>query len=185
MAKPDLKAYRERMDKSVAALKEAFNGLRTGRASAGLLDPVRVEAYGSASPLNSVAAISVPEPRMIIVKPWDTSVLGLIERAISTAQLGVTPNNDGKIIRLNFPELTGDRRKDLCKQVERLGEETKVAVRAVRREYNELFKGLTKDGELSEDDGKKAQERVQSETDAFCAKVDEVVKHKEKEITAI
>lgn len=180
-----IQAMRDEMDKPVKHLRADLSKVRTGRASLALLDDVRVDYYGSPTPLSGVASLSVPEPRMIIVKPWDTSVLGLIERAISTAQLGVTPNNDGKIIRLNFPELTGDRRKDLCKQVERLGEETKVAVRAVRREYNELFKGLTKDGELSEDDGKKAQERVQSETDAFCAKVDEVVKHKEKEITAI
>lgn len=180
-----IQAMRDEMDKPVKHLRADLSKVRTGRASLALLDDVRVDYYGSPTPLSGVASLSVPEPRMIIVKPWDTSVLGLIERAISTAQLGVTPNNDGKIIRLNFPELTGDRRKDLCKQVERFGEETKVAVRAVRREYNELFKGLIKDGELSEDDGKKAQERVQSETDAFCAKVDEVVKHKEKEITAI
>jgi ribosome recycling factor len=176
---------REEMDKPLKHLKSDLAKVRTGRASLALLDDVRVDYYGSPTPLNGVASLSVPEPRQIIVKPWDTSILGQIEKAITAAQIGVTPNSDGKIIRLNFPELTGERRKDLCKQVERMGEETKVAVRGVRREYNELWKGMAKDGDISEDDSKRAQERVQTETDAYCAKVDEIVKNKEKEITSI
>lgn len=173
------------MEKPVKHFRHELTKVRTGRASLALLDDIRVDYYGSPTPLNGVASLSVPEPRMIIIKPWDTSVLGIIEKAIATSQLGITPNNDGKIIRLAFPELTGERRKDLCKKVEASGEETKVAIRGVRRDYNELFKGLAKDGDISEDDSKNALERVQKETDLWCAKVDEIVKHKEKEITEI
>lgn len=175
----------DEMEKPVKHLSKELAKVRTGRASIALLDDIRVDYYGAPTPLSGVASLSVPEPRMIIVKPWDASVLGLIERAIGASRLGINPNNDGKIIRLVFPELTGDRRKDLGKQVSEMGEQAKVSIRGVRREYNDLFKTMQKDGDITEDDLKRALDRVQKATDKFVAKADEVVAKKEKEILEV
>ena len=150
-----------------------------------LLDDIKIDYYGAPTPLSGVASLSVPEPRMIIVKPWDLSMLGELEKAIGSSGLGITPNNDGKIIRLNFPELTGERRKELTKQIAEMGEHAKVAIRNVRREYNDLFKGLQKEGDLSEDDCKRMLDRVQDETNSACSRVDDVVSAKETEILEV
>ena len=173
------------MEKPVKHLRAELTKVRTGRASLAVLDDIRVEYYGAPTPLSGVATLSVPEPRMIIVKPWDPSMLPELERAIGASSLGIPPNNDGKIIRLVFPELTGDRRKALCRQVGERGEHAKVVVRGVRRDYNDLFKASQKEGELGEDELKRFLERVQERTDACCKLIDEVVKAKETEILEV
>ena len=180
-----LESMSEEMEKAVKHLAKELSKVRTGRASLALLDDIRVDYYGSPTPLSGVASLSVPEPRMIIVKPWDASVLPLIEKAIGASRLGINPNNDGKIIRLNFPELTGDRRKDLSRTVSDMGEQAKIAVRGVRREYNDLFKGMQKDGDMTEDVLKRVLDQVQKATDDFCTKADEVSARKEKEILEV
>lgn len=173
------------MGKPIANLRSELSKKRTGRASLAVLDGITIDYYGSPTPLNGVASLSVPEPRMIIVKPWDATQLGAIERAIGSSRLGITPNNDGKIIRLNFPELTGDRRKELVKEVQKSGEQAKIGVRGVRREYNELFKGMQKDGDMTEDELKRILDRVQKSTDEWCAKIDGIVSSKEQEILEV
>jgi len=185
MAKPDLKSYRDRMDKSVAALKEEFNGLRTGRANVGLLDPVQVQAYGSNAPLNSVAAISVPEPRMISVNVWDKSMVGPVEKAIRAAGLGLNPIVDGQMLRIPVPPLTEERRKDLVKLAGKYTEQQKIAVRNVRRDANEDLKKAEKAGEISQDEQKKMETEVQKDTDAAIKRIDEALRAKEVEIMQV
>ena len=185
MAKPDLKSYRDRMDKSVAALKDEFNGLRTGRANVGLLDPVQVQAYGSNAPLNSVAAISVPEPRMISVNVWDKSMVGPVEKAIRAAGLGLNPIVDGQMLRIPVPPLTEERRKDLVKLAGKYTEQQKIAVRNVRRDANEDLKKAEKAGEISQDEQKKMEAEVQKDTDAAIKRIDEALRAKEVEIMQV
>ena len=185
MAKPDVKTYRDRMDKAVAALKEEFSGLRTGRANAGLLEPVRVEAYGSASPLSAVAAISVPEPRMISVNVWDKSMVGPVEKAIRSAGLGLNPVVEGTNLRIPIPPLTEERRKDLAKIAGKYAEQQKIAVRNVRRDANEDLKKAEKAGEISQDEQKKMETEVQKDTDAAIKRIDEALKVKEVEIMQV
>ena len=185
MAKPDLKTYRDRMDRSVAALKEEFSGLRTGRANAGLLEPVRVEAYGSASPLTAVAAISVPEPRMISVSVWDKGMVGPVEKAIRAAGLGLNPIVDGQTLRIPVPPLTEERRKDLVKLAGKYAEQQKIAVRNVRRDANDDLKKAEKATEISQDELKKMETEVQKDTDAAIKRVDEALKVKEQEIMQV
>ncbi len=185
MAKPELKTYRDRMDKSVTALKEEFSGLRTGRANAGLLEPVRVEAYGSASPLTAVAAVSVPEPRMISVNVWDKSMVVAVEKAIRNANLGLNPIVDGQTLRIPVPPLTEERRKDLVKLAGKYTEQQKIAVRNVRRDANDDFKKAEKAGEISQDEQKKLETDVQKETDAAIKRIDEALKTKEQEIMQV
>ena len=185
MAKPDLKTYRERMDKSVSALKEEFNGLRTGRANVGLLDPVQVQAYGSNAPLNSVAAISVPEPRMISVSVWDKSMVGPVEKAIRAAGLGLNPIVDGQTLRIPVPPLTEERRTDLAKLAGTYTEQQKIAVRNVRRDANEDLKKAEKAGEISQDEQKKMETEVQKDTDAAIKRIDEALRAKEVEIMQV
>jgi ribosome recycling factor len=185
MAKPDLKTYRDRMDKAVAALKEEFNGLRTGRANVGLLDPVQVQAYGSNSPLNSVAAISVPEPRMISVSVWDKSMVGPVEKAIRAAGLGLNPIVDGQTLRIPVPPLTEERRKELAKLAGKYAEQQKISVRNVRRDANDDLKKAEKAGEISQDEQKKMEAEVQKDTDAAIKRVDEALKVKEQEIMQV
>jgi len=180
-----LEAMNEEMEKPLRHLRSELSKVRTGRASLALLDDIKIDYYGAATALSGVASLSVPEPRMIIVKPWDATMLPLIEKAIGASRLGITPNNDGKIIRLVFPELTEDRRKDLSKQVGGMGEQAKVGVRAVRREYNDLFKGMEKEGEMTEDELQGVLKKVQTATDAQSKKLDEVVAAKEKEILEV
>jgi len=185
MAKPDLKTYRDRMDKSVAALKEEFAGLRTGRANAGLLEPVRVEAYGSTSPLTAVAAISVPEPRMITVNVWDRGMVVSVEKAIRSADLGLNPVVDGQTLRIPIPPLTEERRKDLVKLAGKYAEQQKIAVRNVRRDANDELKKAEKAGDISQDEQKKMEAEVQKDTDAAVKRIDEALKTKEVEIMQV
>ena len=185
MAKPDLKTYRDRMDKAVGALKEEFSGLRTGRANAGLLEPVQVEAYGSMSPLHSVAAISVPEPRMISVSVWDKSMVTPVEKAIRAAGLGLNPIVDGQTLRIPVPPLTEERRKDLAKLAGKYAEQQKIAVRNVRRDANDDLKKAEKASEISQDEQKKMEAEVQKDTDAAIKRIDETLKAKEVEIMQV
>ena len=185
MAKPDLKSYRDRMDKSVASLKEDYAGLRTGRANSGLLDPVQVEAYGSTSPLNAVAAISVPEPRMISVNVWDKGMVGPVEKAVRAAGLGLNPIVDGQTLRIPVPPLTEERRKDLVKLAGKYAEQQKIAVRNVRRDANDDLKKAEKATEISQDEQKRLETDVQKETDAAIKRIDETLKTKEQEIMQV
>ena len=185
MAKPDPKTYRDRMDRSVAALKEEFSGLRTGRANAGLLEPVRVEAYGSASPLTAVAAISVPEPRMISVSVWDKGMVVAVEKAIRNANLGLNPIVDGQTLRIPVPPLTEERRKDLVKLAGKYAEQQKISVRNVRRDANDDLKKAEKAGDISQDEQKKMETEVQKDTDAAIKRIDEALKTKEQEIMQV
>jgi len=173
---------KERMGKSISALKNELNRVRTGRASLSLLDGIRVDYYGTLTPLNQMATLATPESRLITIQPWDTTVIKDVEKAILKSDLGLTPSNDGKIIRIAIPPLTEERRKELVKIVNKIGEEHKVAVRNIRRDSNELLKGFKKDGDISEDDAFKAQDQVQKITDEYIQKIDDLGKEKEKEI---
>ena len=156
--------------------------IRTGRASASLVEEIMIDYYGTSTPLNQLASISIPESRLITIQPWDPSVLGNIEKAILKSDLGLTPTNDGKIIRISIPALTEERRKELVKMVHKIGEEAKVAIRQIRRDANEKLKKMKKDKEISEDQFHRGQEEVQKNTDQFIQKVDEILKKKEEEI---
>jgi len=173
---------RENMDKSLTALENELKRIRTGRASLSILDGIRVDYYGTLTPLNQMASLSVPESRLIIVQPWDVSVIKDVERAILKSDLGLTPNNDGKIVRISIPPLTEERRKELVKVVHKISQDHKVSVRNIRRDSNELLKSLKKDGEISEDDTFRAQDQVQKITDEYIELVDDEYKEKEKEI---
>lgn len=185
MAKPDLKTFRDRMDKAVSALKDEFAGLRTGRASAGLLDPIQVEAYGSTVPLNTVAAISVPEPRMISVSVWDRGTVVSVEKAIRSAGLGLNPVVDGQTLRIPIPPLTEERRKELAKLAGKYAEQQRIAVRNVRRDANDELKKAEKAGDISQDEQKKMEGEVQKDTDAAIKRIDEALKAKEVEIMQV
>ncbi|MDP8916752.1 MAG: ribosome recycling factor [Pseudomonadota bacterium] len=184
-AKPELSKYRERMDKAVAALKDEFAGLRTGRASAGLLEPVMVEAYGSTMPLNSVASISVPEPRMITVGVYDKGSVAAVEKAIRAAGLGLNPITDGTTVRVPIPPLTEERRRELAKLAGRYAEQQKIAVRNVRRDANDELKRAEKEGAISQDEQKRMNDEVQKLTDEAVKRVDEALKTKEQEIMQV
>lgn len=173
---------RDGMQKSIDALENELKRIRTGRASLSLMDGIRVDYYGTQTPLNQMASLVVPESRLITIQPWDVSVIKDIEKAILKSDLGLTPSNDGKLIRISIPPLTEERRKQLAKVVYKKGEEHRVAVRNQRRDANDLLKGLKKDGEISEDDAFKAQDQIQKITDEYIKLVDEVCKNKEKEI---
>lgn len=172
----------DRMGKTITALENELKRIRTGRASLSLLDAIRVDYYGTVTPLDQMATLAVPESRLITIQPWDASVLKDIEKAILKSDLGLTPSNDGKIIRLAIPPLTEERRKELVKVVHKMCEEHKVAARNIRRDSNDLLKSLKKDGDISEDDAFKAQDETQKITNHFINKIDEVYKEKEKEI---
>jgi len=172
----------EKMEKSVEAFKGELSKIRTGRASLALLDDIVVEAYGSPMPLNQVSTLTIPESRTIAIQPWDPQVLGSIEKAILKSDIGLTPVSDGKIIRLNIPQLTEERRKELVKQVKKIAEEFRVAIRNVRREAIDTLKKQKKDKEISEDDLFKLQDEAQSETDSYIANIDEITASKEKEV---
>jgi len=182
MAKPDLKTYRDRMDKAVSSLKEEFQGLRTGRANAGLLDPVQVQAYGSTSPLNAVAAISVPEPRMISVSVWDKTMVGPVEKAIRAAGLGLNPIVDGQTLRIPVPPLTEERGKELAKLAGKYAEQQKISVRNVRRDANKHADTSEKEKTLSEDDCKHTKDQVQELTKKYEGLVNDRAASKEKEV---
>lgn len=173
---------RTKMDKSVSLLAQELAKLRTGRASPALLDGVKVDYYGSTLPLNQVATVSIPEPRLIIIQPWDKTNLREIEKAIHKSAIGLTPDNDGNVIRLSIPPLTTERREELVKLTQKLGEDIKVAIRNVRREANTEIKKEEKNKNISEDTSFQAQEEVQEITNEFTKKVDEILRKKEKEI---
>jgi ribosome recycling factor len=173
---------RDKMAKAIQALKKDFMRIRTGRASIALLDGIKVHCYDTQMPIDQVASLSTPESRLITIKPWDQSIIGEIEKSILKSELGLTPMNDGKIIRIPIPPLTEERRKELAKLAKKMGEESKIAVRNQRREANELFKELKTEKEISEDEFFKCQEEVQKITDEFIKKVDEVSAEKEREI---
>lgn len=179
------KEFKERMQKSLDHLASEFATVRAGRANAGVLDHIQVEYYGSPTPIQQVASISSPDPRSLVIQPWDGSVLKAIEKAILTSDLGINPTNDGKCIRLLFPQLTEERRKDLVKQVKKYGEECKVAIRNIRRDAIDTFKKQQKASEITEDDLKGLEKEMQKTTDEFIKKVDEMVAKKEKELYAI
>ncbi|MCB1215597.1 MAG: ribosome recycling factor [Deltaproteobacteria bacterium] len=185
MSEAVLKQAESGMEKSLSALRAELSKVRTGRASTSLLEDVQVEYYGSPTPINQVATLSAPEPRLLTVSPWDASVIPLIEKAIVASDLGLTPSNDGKLIRIPIPALTEERRKDLVKLVKKYGEEAKVAVRHHRREAMDKLKKLEKDKELSEDDGKRLEEKIQKLTDSFVSKVDQILEKKEKDILEV
>lgn len=182
--KPLIDKFSAHMEQSVVHLRAELTKIRTGRASLALLEDVKVDAYGSMMTLHQVASLSVPEPRLMAIAPWDASLVQAIEKAILQAQLGLTPNNDGKIIRIPVPALTEERRKELSKVVRRMGEDSKVAIRNIRRDANEALKTSEKEG-AAEDDVKRAQQEIQKSTDAFIAKVDDAVTGKEKEIMTV
>ncbi len=183
--KPDLPKYRDRMEKAVVALKEEFHSLRTGRASASLLDQVVVEAYGSQMPLNACGSVSVPEPRMITVSVWDKGLVVSVEKAIRNAGLGLNPMVDGQTLRVPIPPLTEERRRDLSKLAGKYAEQQKVAIRNVRREANEHLRAAQKDAVISEDDEKRMEKEIQEFTDAAVKRVDEALKSKEQEIMQV
>jgi ribosome recycling factor len=172
----------ESMQKSIDALKNEFKKVRTGRASLSILDDIRVDYYGTLTPLNQMASLSTPESRLITIQPWDVSVIKDVEKAILKSDLGLMPSNDGKVIRISIPPLTEERRKQLVKVIYKKSEEHKVSIRNVRRDANDLLKNLKKDGEISEDDAFKAQDQVQKITDEHIKLIDDVCKDKEKEI---
>ena len=181
----DFKEYGKRMEKSLEHLHEEFGAVRAGRANPKVLDRISVEYYGSETPLNGVATISSPDARTLVVQPWDTSLLKEIQKAIQTSDLGINPQNDGKVIRLVFPQLTEERRKDLTKQVKKYAEEAKVAMRNIRRDGMDYVKKLKKNSEITEDDQKKAEKDLQDLLDKYTKKVDEATAAKEKELMAI
>ena len=176
---------RDKMENSVDALKRELVKIRTGRASLSLLDGISVDAYGSQMPLNQVGTLTIPESRMIAIQPWDPQMLAVIEKAILSSDLGLTPANDGKIIRLTIPQLTEERRKELVKQVKKVSEDFKVAIRNVRREANDTLKNLKKDKDISEDDMFRFQDEAQKETDSYIKMIDEIAAGKEKEIMEV
>ena len=173
------------MSSAVEALKKEFGAVRTGRATLALLDGITVDYYGTVTPLQQLASLSIPESRQIAIQPWEQRIIPEIEKAILKSDLGLTPMNDGKTIRINIPILTEERRKQLVKVVRKRAEESKVAVRNIRRDSNEEMKKLEKDKHLSEDDVKKEQEEIQKLTDSFIKKIDEILEHKEKEIMEV
>lgn len=173
---------RERMKKSVGACRNELSKIRTGRASINLLDGIRVNYYGAITHLDQMATLSVPESRLITIKPWDMSVIKEIEKAILKSDLGLTPTSDGKLIRISIPALTEERRKELVKIISKICEEYRVAVRNIRRDANDLLKGLKKDGDITEDEAFKAQDEVQKITDEYIGLVDSIYKEKEKEV---
>lgn len=181
----DFSEIESKMNKTIEVFKTNLSEIRAGRANPAILNKVSVEYYGTPTPINQVAGISVPEARMIVIQPWDASILKDIERAILAADIGINPNNDGKVIRLVFPELTEERRKDLVKDIKKLAEESKVAVRAIRREGIDKAKVMQKDGELTEDDLRSAEDNIQKLTDKKIDEIDKVLSDKEKEILTV
>lgn len=181
----EIKIYEEKMLKTIEHVKADFAAVRAGRANAGVLDRIMVEYYGTPTPLNQVAAISSPDPRTLTIQPWDATLLRAIEKAIQTSDLGINPQNDGRIIRLAFPQLTEERRKELTKQVRKYGEDGKVAMRNIRREAMDAFKKAEKKSEITEDDLKKLEKEMQDLTDKQCKVLDDLTSKKEKELMAV
>ena len=185
MIKEEYKVAEEKMQKTVTALRNNLKRLRAGRANAQILDRVFVPYYGTPTPINQVANITIPEARVIAIQPWDMSLLKEIEKAILKSDIGINPNNDGKMIRLLFPALTEERRRELTKDIKKEGEDTKVAVRVARRDTIDRLKAMKKDGDITEDDLKTAEKDIQNLTDKYIAEIDNVVKAKENEVLEV
>lgn len=175
----------ERMKKTISVYEENLSEIRAGRANPAILNKLTVEYYGTATPINQVAGISVPEARLIVIQPWDATLLKEIEKEILKAEIGINPNNDGKVIRLAFPELTEERRKELVKDIRKMGEESKVSVRAVRREGMDIAKAEQKDGGMTEDELKSMEDKIQKLTDKKVAEIDQMIENKEKEVMSV
>ncbi|MCI1269014.1 MAG: ribosome recycling factor [Ruminococcus sp.] len=180
-----ISSAKEKMEKCIKNLENEFASIRAGRANPSVLDKVVVDYYGAPTPLNQMAAISVSEARILVIQPWDMSSMKAIEKAIINSDVGITPTNDGKAIRLVFPQLTEERRKELCKSIKKYGEECKVSIRSIRRDCIEKFKSMKKNSEITEDDMKEYEKEVQDITDKFCVDADKSVTEKEKEIMSI
>ena len=178
-------ACKEDMEKTIAYLKNEYQMVRAGRANPHILDKITVEYYGVPTPINQMAGISVPEPRTIVIQPWDMSILKDIEKAINLAEIGINPMNDGKVIRLNFPELTEERRKDLVKEIRKTAEESKVAIRSIRRDGIDMARQEQKNGGLTEDELSSAEDKIQKMTDAKISEIDQLLEKKEKEIMTV
>ena len=185
MLKEEYKIYEEKMKKSIDSVSADFASVRVGRANASVLDRIMVDYYGSPTPIQQIAAISSPDPRALVISPWDGTALKSIEKAIQNSDLGINPQNDGKCIRLTFPQLTEERRKELVKQIHKYAENGKVAVRNIRRDAMEAFKKKEKASEITEDDLKQAEKDLQKLTDESCKKLDELLAKKEKELLAV
>ena len=179
------KEFDTKMAKTIEVVKSDFASVRAGRANPGVLDKITVDYYGSPTPLNQVAAISTPDPRVLMIQPWDGSILKAIEKAIQTSDLGINPQNDGRVIRLTFPQLTEERRKELSKQVRKYGENGKVAIRNIRRDAMDKYKALEKKGEMTEDDRKEYEKELQDLTDKRCKEIDDLTTKKEAELMAV
>lgn len=180
-----LTKYEEKMQKTLDNLDREYNSIRAGRANPHVLDRIKVDYYGSPTPLQQVGNISVPDPRTIVIQPWESSMLKPVEKAIQTSDVGINPSNDGKVIRLVFPELTEERRKDLAKDVKKKGENAKVALRNIRRDANDFLKKAQKNGDITEDDQKDQLDKMQKMTDKYVKKVDDAVASKSKEIMTV
>ncbi len=181
----DYNQIEDKMEKTIANLEENYAEIRAGRANPAILNKIKVDYYGVPTPINQVAGISVPEARMIVIQPWDASILKAIEKAILTSDIGINPNNDGKLIRLTFPELTEERRKDIVKDIKKLSEEAKIAIRSIRRDAMDLAKKEQKDGNMTEDEEKQAEDKIQKLTDKKVAEIDEISSKKEKDIMSV
>ena len=179
------KEFDAKMGKTIEVVKSDFASVRAGRANAGVLDKITVDYYGAPTPLNQVAAISTPDPRVLQIQPWDATILKAIEKAIQVSDLGINPQNDGRVIRLTFPQLTEERRKELTKQVRKYGENGKVAIRNIRRDAMDKYKALEKKGELTEDDRKEHEKEIQDITDKRCKEIDDLTAKKEAELMAV
>ena len=180
-----IKSTESKMDKSLAALDRDYGAVRAGRANAAVLDKVLVEYYGTPTPIQQMAAVSVPDPRTLQIQPWDASTLKDIEKAIQVSDIGINPQNDGRVIRLTFPPLTEERRKDIVKDVRKMAEDSKVAVRSIRRDAIEKLKAMKKANEITEDDQANGEKKIQTVTDKFCKEIDDLAAAKEKEIMSI
>ncbi len=185
MNKEDYAEYTDRMQKTLDVMQANFAAVRAGRANAAVLDQIRVDYYGTPTPINQIASIASPDPRTLTIQPWDAGTMKLIEKAIQASDLGINPQNDGRLIRLAFPQLTEERRKDLIKQVRKYGEESKTAIRNIRRDAMDSFKKQQKKSEITEDDLKNAEKDIQKITDDYIADVDKMVSKKEKELSEI
>ncbi len=183
--KETINQAKEKMTKSLNALDKEFAAVRAGRANPAVLDKVMVDYYGSPTPVNQMAAISVSEARILVIQPWDKSSLKLIEKAIQASDIGINPTNDGNVLRLAFPQLTEERRKELCKSIKKYGEDCKVAIRSIRRDTMDKLKAMKKNSEITEDDLKDCEKKVQDLTDKFCVDADKAVDAKEKEIMTV
>lgn len=183
--KEQINITKEKMTKSLNALGNEFASIRAGRANPNVLDKVTVDYYGTPTPINQVGTVSVSEGRILVISPWEKNMLKAVEKAIQASDIGINPTNDGNVVRLTFPQLTEERRKELCKTIKKYGEECKVTVRSIRRDTMEKFKAMKKNSEITEDDLKDCEKKVQDLTDKFCADVDKAVAEKEKEIMTV